>query len=44
MMKLIIAEKPSLAVKIVTALSKTDYFKKEDGYFKGNTFIISGLL
>lgn len=38
--QLIIAEKPSLARNIMTAI-KDDKLKKADGYFEGNTYIIT---
>ena len=40
-MKLIIAEKPSLARTIVHALSKQDHFDKKSGFFEGKKFIVT---
>ena len=40
-MKLIIAEKPSLARSILSALSSGENFTKKDGYFEGNAYLIS---
>lgn len=40
-MKLIIAEKPSLARSILSALSPEESFVKKDGYFEGKTYLIS---
>lgn len=39
-MKLIIAEKPSLGMKIVSAIGPRS-FNKEDGYFENNQFIVT---
>lgn len=41
--KLIIAEKPSVAKNIVEALEDQDEFKKENGYYQGNQYIVSWL-
>lgn len=40
-MKLIIAEKPSLARSITTALAQGDKFTKKDGYYEGGTYLVS---
>lgn len=40
-LKLIIAEKPSLARSILSALSQQESFTRKDGYFEGDTYLIS---
>ena len=40
-MKLIIAEKPSLARSIISALEPKDKFTKREGYYEGGTYLVS---
>lgn len=41
MKNLIIAEKPSLAAKIVSALKSEDNFTRKDGYFESENYIVT---